>query len=160
MNNLKHFLEETSSQKSAALNYGFLAYLPYMLIATLPLFALYLKLLYLGFNRRYGEHLVFALHVNAFAFLLASAMVMMPGNVGWLAACVYNNIFPLISISDYLQIIPFVWLISYLPVAMQRVYGGHRAATGLRWLVLISAHLFTILTLTIVAELIGIVTHG
>jgi hypothetical protein len=43
--------------------------LPAMLILCLPLLALVLKLAYLGSGRPYFEHLIFALHVQALAFL-------------------------------------------------------------------------------------------
>jgi Protein of unknown function (DUF3667) len=160
MTNLQKFVSESSAKKGEVLSYGFLAYLPYMLIGALPLFALYLKLIYLGSTRRYGEHLVFALHASAFAFLLASLMIILPGNVAWLALCIYKQLFSLISIWDYIQVVPFLWLIGYLPIAMQKVYGESLFSTAWRWLAVISAHLLAISSLTIMAELIGIVTHG
>ncbi len=48
----------------------FFAYVPYAMFCLMPVFALYLRLLYLRSGRRYGEHMLFALHANAFAFLL------------------------------------------------------------------------------------------
>lgn len=160
MDNLNEFMREPAQKKSEALNYGFLAYLPYMLVGALPLFALYLKVIYSGSGRRYGEHLVFALHANAFAFLLASLMIVVPGNVGWLVLCLHERLFSLISFWDCLQVIPFLWLVFYLPNAMRRVYGGGYFATACRWLVLISAHLLVISSLTVVAQLVGIIKHG
>ncbi|UUZ46847.1 hypothetical protein LP420_24115 [Massilia sp. B-10] len=50
--------------------------MPYAMFCLMPLFALYLKLLYLGSGRRYGEHLLFALHSNAFAFAMFGLMIM------------------------------------------------------------------------------------
>ena len=84
--NARRFMSAPPAERADILNHGFLANLPYMLIGALPLFALYLKLLYRGSRRRYGEHLVFALHANAFAFLLASVMILIPGNLVWLIA--------------------------------------------------------------------------
>lgn len=40
---------------------GFYGHTPYALFLLMPVFALWLKLLYLGSGRRYGEHLLFAL---------------------------------------------------------------------------------------------------
>lgn len=68
-----------------------------MLIGALPLLALYLKLVYWRSRRRYGEHLVFALHLSAFVFLLSSVMMLIPGDVGWLLAAVYTNLLELAS---------------------------------------------------------------
>ena len=47
----------------------------------MPVFALYLKLLYLGSGRRYGEHMLFALHTNAFAFLLLGLIWVVPSGM-------------------------------------------------------------------------------
>ena len=160
MNNLKRFFGESDSTKAKILNRGFLAYLPYMLIGALPMFALYLKLIYLRSGRRYGEHLVFALHANSFAFLVAALMIILPGSVGWALMGMYMGAVADISVWDYLQIIPLLCLILYLPAAMRRVYGGSRAATCLRWLLLIIAHLAIIGVLTILAELIGILVRS
>lgn len=43
--------------------------LPYMVLCSIPLFAVVLKILYLWKRRYYIEHLVFALHTHAFVFL-------------------------------------------------------------------------------------------
>jgi hypothetical protein len=158
--NVTHFHSLSAAERSSRLNHGFAANLPYMLIAVLPLFALFLKLIYLRSGRRYGEHLVFALHVNAFAFLLASMMLVLPGTAAWVAMTMYLDNLRLVSTADYLQIIPLCWLIAYLPWAMQRVYGGTRQATSARSLLLLVAHLTTVFLATILAEAIAIVGHG
>jgi Protein of unknown function (DUF3667) len=158
--NVAHFHSLPAAERSARLNHGFAANLPYMLIAALPLFALFLKLIYLRSGRRYGEHLVFALHVNAFAFLLASVMLVLPGTAAWVAMAMYLDDLRLVSVADYLQIIPLCWLLAYLPWAMQRVYGGSRRATAVRSLVLLAAHLAAVTLATMLAEAIAIVGHG
>jgi hypothetical protein len=119
-----------------------------------------LKLLYRKQKRVYGEHLVFALHANAFAFLLASLMMACPGNVAWVAIAGAKVDFHYITAWDDAQLLPFVWLLAYLPTAMRRVYGGTRLATGGKWLVLLTVHIFVISVLTVLAELIAIVGHG
>jgi hypothetical protein len=158
---LIRFMKEPDKEKAEMLNHGFLAYLPYMLIGALPLFAFYLKLVYLGSGRRYGEHLVFALHSNAFAFLIASLMIVVPGSIGWAALAPFLELGAMhTSAWDYLQILPFVYLVAYLPLAMRRVYGGSRFATICRWLVLITAHLLVVASATLIAELIGIISQA
>lgn len=75
-----------------------------------PAFALWLKLAYLNRRLRYTEHLVFALHLHAFWFLLLAVALT---GVGWLM---------------------FAALLAapaYALAAMKRVYGGPR---GWRWL--------------------------
>lgn len=108
----------------------FFTYVPYAMFCMMPVLALYLRLLYLRSGRRYGEHMLFALHSNAFAFVLLGLIWALPG--GWLDTAL------------------FVWLAAYLPVAMQRVYGGRRRATVLRWLVLMALY-----TASLAAVVIG-----
>lgn len=158
--NLEAFMAEPEQEQDALLNHGILANLPYMLIAAVPLFALYLKLLYRGAHRDYGAHLVFALHVNAFAFLLASCMSALPGTAVWVGIATSQQAFRFITAWDYLQLLPLAWLLAYLPVAMQRVYGGSRFATACKWVVLLSVHMLMIAVLTVLAELIGVLQHG
>ena len=50
----------------------FYSYAPYAIFAPDAGVRALLKLLYLGIGRRYGEHFLFALHTNAFAFLQLS----------------------------------------------------------------------------------------
>ena len=52
--------------------------LPVALFITLPMYAAFLKLLY--WRRYYAEHLVFALHLHAFLFVLGALMIAMPEN--------------------------------------------------------------------------------
>lgn len=158
--NVEAFIAQPPQQQNATLNRGFLANLPVMLIAALPMFALYLKLLYRRTGRNYGEHLVFAMHANAFAFLLASIMTAVPGNVFWLVMAIWNQVWHLITLWDCVQLLPFVWLLAYLPVALQRVYGGNRLVTAGKWMVLLSAHVLVISVCAVFAELVSVVTHG
>nr|WP_229202086.1 DUF3667 domain-containing protein [Pseudoduganella aquatica] len=117
---IDHFDSLPREAKSKALSDGFFHYGPYAMFALMPLFALYLKMLYLGSGRRYGEHLLFALHVSSFAFVMFAA----------------------IKISDhsFLNLVLLCWLVGYLPWAMKRVYGGGKLATVARWSVLMLAH--------------------
>jgi hypothetical protein len=160
MENAKRFIAAPPAEKAELINHGFLANLPYMLIGALPLFALYLKLLYWRSGRRYGEHLVFALHVSAFAFLLASAMILVPGNVAWLLASLHSGLHAAISPWDWLQLLPVAWIVAYVPAAVRRVYGGSRRAAWVRSAVLMSVHLLVIVGLVVGAEAIAIFKHG
>jgi hypothetical protein len=98
----------------------------------MPVLALYLKLLYLRSGRHYGEHMLFALHANAFAFLLLGLIWVVPGV--WIDSAL------------------FAWLVAWLPFAMRRVYGGSTGATIARWLVLMAAY-----SATVVAVVVGTV---
>jgi hypothetical protein len=135
------FIDMPKEEKEHALTSAFYAYVPYAVFFMMPLFALYLKVLYLGSGKRFGEHLLFALHANAFAFV---AMTLMQ-----LARHVLN--FWLIKTLFVL------WLAFYLPVAMRHVYGGGRILTGLRWIVLMLLHLLGMSLAVAAAVAFGIV---
>lgn len=124
---LKAFGSLPPEERDGKFTAAFFSYVPYALFCLMPLFALYLKLLYLGSGRHYGEHLLFALHANGFAFaMLGVLIVISPFNLGFITFLLH------------------AWLIIYLPKAMQRVYGGARAMTGLRWAVLTVLHTLSI----------------
>ncbi|SFD38115.1 DUF3667 domain-containing protein [Massilia yuzhufengensis] len=129
---VERFLTLPGKQKSEAAKRAFFAYAPYAIFLLMPVFALYLKVLYLGSRRRYGEHFLFALHSNAFAFLMLSLFIATPGS--W----------------DFLRLVFLVWLTFYLPTAMRRVYGGSRTLTALRWIALMLFHLSSVVA-TVVA---------
>lgn len=115
------FMDLPRERQQEALKRAFFSYTPYAIFLLMPVFALYLKLLYLGSGRRYGEHFLFALHSNAFAFMMLSLFI---------AA----------YMSNFIRFLLVVWLVFYLPTAMRRVYGGGRALTALRWAVLMVLH--------------------
>jgi hypothetical protein len=119
---------------------AFFGYVPYAVFALMPVFALYLKLLYFRSHRRYGEHLLFALHANAFAFLMLTLLMLIPKFV------------------PYVGTVLFLWLAFYLPIAMRRVYGGTRFKTFLRWVVLMCLHMLS-MTAAVAAVLYAAVTH-
>jgi hypothetical protein len=122
---IEHFRDLPGGEQKRVLGAAFYGYVPYAIFFMMPVFAFYLKMLYLGSGRRYGEHLLFALHTNAFAFLaMTLAMLpLVPGIVGFAI---------------------WTWLTFYLPTAMRRVYGGSRKLTALRWIVLMLLHLVTL----------------
>jgi hypothetical protein len=123
---VEHFGELSFDQRKELLENSFYHYSPYAIFFMMPVFAFYLKLLYLGSGRRYGEHLLFALHTNGFAFLAMSLMILVPSGLG------------------LVEFLLWLWLTLYLPMAMRRVYGGSRKLTALRWLVLVLLHMLTI----------------
>lgn len=116
----KAFMKLPTDQRYRLLQAAFFSYAPYAMLLLMPVFALYLKLLYLGTGRLYGEHFLFALHTNAFAYLQITLIMLMP----W----------------GFLRFLLVMWLVFYLPTAMRRVYGGSRTLTALRWMVLAFLH--------------------
>lgn len=131
------FAAMSGEDRDRALKTAFYSYVPYAIFFMMPVFAFYLKMLYLGSGRRYGEHLLFALHTNAFAFL---AMTL--------------GILPLLP--GFVEFAIWTWLTFYLPTAMRRVYGGSRKLTALRWIVLMLLHLVTIFAAGLTAVAFGV----
>jgi len=103
-------------EKSAVMQAGFYKYAPYAIFLLMPLFAFWLKVLYLGTGKRFGEHLLFALHTNAFAFVMLGLFMFLP--------------------DGFLKFMAFCWVAGYLPWAMQRVYQKGKWGTAWRWLLL------------------------
>jgi hypothetical protein len=127
-----------SGRRDQAMWAAFYAYAPYAIFFMMPVFAFYLKVLYLGSGRRYGEHLLFALHANGFAFLTMALIELVPEGVG------------------LVSFVLGLWLTAYLPLAMRRVYGGARTLTGLRWIVLMCLHLLTMVVAILLATAYGV----
>jgi hypothetical protein len=121
------FAAKSETERNRLLTNGFFTYVPYAMFCLMPLFAFYLKLLYLGTGRRYGEHLLFALHANAFAFAMFGILIL-ASYLNW-------------GLASFLLV---MWLLLYLPKAMRRVYGGSLPVTSLRWVVLSGLHVFSI----------------
>jgi len=128
----------SSEQQKAALQAGFYHYAPYAIFCLMPVFALYLKILYMGSGRRFGEHVLFALHTNAFAFLIFSLMLVIR-----------------VGLIDFVL---WCWLLGYLPWAMRRVYHSSRAGTLLRWSVLMFFYMISIAVALGLAGALGAVT--
>ncbi|MFK3740423.1 DUF3667 domain-containing protein [Massilia sp. TN1-12] len=133
-----HFVDLPQAERERVLRAAFYGYAPYAIFLLMPLFALYLKVLYLGSGRRYGEHLLFALHTNAFAFLMMALMRLVPNGFGLVTFALW------------------IWLALYLPKAMRRVYGGGRVLTVLRWAVLMCFHWLSIGAALLLAVAFGV----
>jgi hypothetical protein len=131
---INKFFALPATEQMRVLATAFFSYVPYAMFCLMPLFALYLKVLYLGSGRRYGEHLLFALHTNAFAFAMFSLLIV----AGTLDL-------------ELIVFLMVLWLVIYLPKAMRRVYGGSRWATALRWMVLATAHIASVAAAIITA---------
>lgn len=98
------------------------------LFLLLPAFALLLKLLYVRQGRLYLDHLIFALHFHAFAFVVLASLVLLG------AAGVPRAILEPVAVAAWL------WIFVYLFVALRRIYGGSRLAVGLRFAALLISY--------------------
>ncbi|CAA9316209.1 MAG: hypothetical protein AVDCRST_MAG68-1575 [uncultured Gemmatimonadetes bacterium] len=115
---------------------GFQANAPRAAFLLVPAFAGLLQLLYLRRRRLYVEHFVFALHVQTFAFLVASAGLVMP-------ALPSRNL------------VLMALLLGYLLLAMKRVYPQSWPMTLLKYAAVLTAYGFvlaaTVLVLMVLA---------
>ena len=105
------FNKLTRQQQFDQIRAGMLRYGPYAMFGLLPLFALLVKILYLGRARRYPDrprryaaHLVFGAHDHAFLFLIVALLVLLPE--GLLSSALV------------------IWAMVYLLLSMRVVYGG------------------------------------
>jgi len=126
---MKRFIALPPATKAELMTHGFFARMPYVIFFMVPVFALFLKLLYLPSRRPYGEYLLFALHVNAFAFFVMMLMHVTPWIWGVAALALVLSL--------------------YIGRAMQNVYGGAPFATLVRWLVLMTAYLLVLMMLIV-----------
>ncbi|MQA23048.1 DUF3667 domain-containing protein [Rugamonas rivuli] len=141
---LKHkwqaFEDLPNGEKSKVFTEGFYHYAPYAIFCLMPVFALFLKVLYLGSGKRFGEHLLFALHTNAFAFFIYSVILLVPSALaGFVLWC---------------------WLLGYLPWAMRRVYGGSRWGVFFRWGTLMTFYSMAVGLAILLSMLGGIMSVG
>ena len=105
---------------------------PSALFVLVPVFALLLKLAYIGTGRVYLEHLVVALYSHAYLCLCV------------LALCLTQAFGSLVTADSYWWKIPYwtvlaailVWMPIYLLKMQQRVYRQHRIVTLLKFSVL------------------------
>lgn len=94
------------------------AAVPRIFFLFLPIFAALVKLFY----RRQGyylDHLVFSLYYHAFVFVVFSMLFLLSRTGGWLPGFVRGVI----------GVGLLVWLLTYLPLALRRVYGGSNSKT-------------------------------
>jgi len=99
---------------------------PYLMFVLVPTFALLLKGLYVRRKRLYLEHLIFALHVHALAFI-AFAVSAGVGALGWGTSA---------HLDWWMAVAPF----GYLFVALRRVYGQAPGVTAAKAVALLLAY--------------------
>jgi hypothetical protein len=97
-----------------AIKSGILRWMPRMLFALLPVYAGILALFYR--RRHYPEHLYFAIHFHAFAFIALAAVDVVK----------FTSVAAVVIAA---QLAAAAWIISYSVIALKRVYGGSTLAT-------------------------------
>ena len=87
--------------------------LPYMMLCCVPLFALVLKILYLRGRIFYIDHLIYALHVHAFAYL--GIMLIVLATIG------LNRVAPG-AIANWAIALLWMWFVLQIFLSIRRVY--------------------------------------
>lgn len=147
--NFKRATQDPSLYEHAALSA-----VPSALFLLVPMFALLLKLTYLGSGRGYLEHLVVALYSHAYLCLSLLAMFLMFGldnaisphwsGFGWIAGIVEAAL--------------WLWMPIYLLIMQKRVYGNGWLVTLLRYTLVGGSYFFLLLFAVgflMVASLVG-----
>lgn len=101
--------------------------LPTMMFLLLPLFAFFLKLLYIRRKRYYVEHLIFSLHYHAVVFLAAFV---------FLIAYALADRYGIAAVTGNAGLVLWIYLTLYLILAMRKVYAQGWIKTFFKWFVL------------------------
>ena len=125
----------------------FLAAVPSALFVLMPLFALLLKLVYLGSGRSYLEHFVVALYSHAFLLLMLMAMFLLSasesiGTPGWLRGLGYAAV--------------WIYVPIYLLLMQKRVYGRGWISNLVRYCIIGCIYFVLVTLATVYAALIGV----
>lgn len=105
------------------------------LFVLVPLFALWLKLLFWRTGHFYVEHFTFTLHAHAFAFIAVIGMYML--------------VFLPDSVSMWVRLVFPLATLVYLVLALRRVYGESPFRSAWKGVLLFAVHSLAVLTLTL-----------
>lgn len=105
---MKRFDGMSTQEVVKFFNDAFIHYMPNAVFVLLPVFTTLLYLLYRKTGRFFAEHLIFTLHIHAFAFVALTLSLLTPDSLDWIAP---------------------VWILAYLYVALKVVYGETRRKT-------------------------------
>src|SRR6185503_15226774 len=100
---------------------SFIKYMPNAVFLLLPVFTLILYVLYRKSGRFFAEHLIFTLHVHAFAFVVLILGLILP---------------------DWLDVIVPIWILVYLYKALGVVYEEPRGKTLGKFVALLFIYMF------------------
>jgi len=118
---LKRFGTMSTDEAVGVFRSSFVRYMPNAVFLLLPVFTLILYLLYRKTGRFFAEHLIFTLHVHAFAFVVLTLSLFLP---------------------DWLDIVVPTWILVYLFMALRRVYGESRKRTAIKFAALLFSYMF------------------
>ena len=118
---MKRFGALTTEEAIELFRASFIRYMPNAVFLLLPVFTLILYLLYRKSGRFFAEHLIFTLHIHAFAFVVLIFALILP---------------------DWLEIIVPVWILVYLYKALRVVYEEPAGKTAGKFFALLFTYMF------------------
>ncbi len=118
---MKRFGTLTAQQAIELFRASFIRYMPNAVFLLLPVFTLILYLLYRKSGRFFAEHLIFTLHIHAFAFVVLILGLILP---------------------DWLDVIVPIWILVYLYKALGVVYEEPRGKTLGKFVALLFIYMF------------------
>ncbi|MBK8944344.1 MAG: DUF3667 domain-containing protein [Ignavibacteriae bacterium] len=124
-NNKSKYLASFGKESSAIFWKEFVNQIPKVMFILLPLFALFLKLLYVRKKILYIEHLVFSLHIHTFIFIVLIISVFIP--------------------NTYIIFGLFLLILIYLFFSLINFYQQSILKSSLKFLLLIILYLFSLL---------------
>ncbi len=139
---------DDATEASRVLIRSAIGQIPTVFFLLLPLYALLLKLLYVRRDWFYAEHLVFALHVHAFTFLVGALVLLVAATGEW--GAVTTTFYTVAGLS-----IPV-----YFVIAQKRVYRQLWLKTLAKALLLGPTYAFLLVTAGIVLTLALAVVRG
>ena len=126
---------------STKLNRAFADNIPVMMFFFIPLVAILMKILYLFSRYKYVEHLVFLFHYHAFFFIILTLIVIVME---------FAKAFPVLSMpATGFAVIGWVYIPTNLLIAMRRVYRQGWLLTSMKWLLLLTGYVATLLVAVI-----------
>ena len=102
--------------------------LPLAMFVTLPAYALLLKVFFYSSGRYYTEHLVFAMHLHTFSFLVYTLALATPDT-----STLPGLLGETLERADWALLL---WVAAYSFLALRRYYRDGRFLTTIKWLVL------------------------
>lgn len=116
-----------------------------VLFFMMPLFAVFLKLLYIRREPLYVDHLIFAFHYHAFLFVLYTTLI-------WT-----NEVFNGSGVLTLWMILLIIFgSPAYLLACMKRVYRQSWLKTSVKFFLLSAAHFFSVLIVLICSALLSV----
>lgn len=126
------------NEKGSVLWRNWLQLGPTLILCLIPVVALFLKLVNAGTGWRYGEHLVFSMHLQTFALL---------DFLAWML---------LAEVTAYAAPVAMFALGVYMLFAMRRMYGGSWLVLALRWGALVYLEVKAFLLMSLAAFFISL----